>query len=100
MTYPVWNSPDPNNLEYKFPKKVLIGLPPGMLYEVDRIAKQEHRTRSDLIREALRRYIAEFNRTSSYRISQSPRPVVLKPEGSTEESTVNREDAVVAGMYR
>lgn len=44
------------------PHKVLIALPPAMLEEVDSIAKVEHRTRSDLIREALRRYIHQFNR--------------------------------------
>lgn len=44
------------------PKKVLVALPPGMLEIVDQIAKTEHRTRSDLIREALRRYTASFNR--------------------------------------
>jgi metal-responsive CopG/Arc/MetJ family transcriptional regulator len=45
------------------PKKVLIALIPGMLEEVDFIAQAEHRSRSDLIREALRRYINEFKRT-------------------------------------
>jgi len=44
------------------PNKVLIALPPRMLEEVDYIAKAEHRNRSDLIREALRRYIAEFRK--------------------------------------
>lgn len=39
------------------PKKVLIALPPSMLEQVDHIAEVEHRTRSDLIRESLRRYI-------------------------------------------
>lgn len=33
-----------------------ISLPPEMANEVDRIRKEEHRTRSELIREALRRY--------------------------------------------
>lgn len=47
------------------PKKVLIALPPAMLEIVDFIAKVEHRTRSDLIREALRRYIETFRRTNS-----------------------------------
>lgn len=42
------------------PKKVLIALPPGLLEEVDYMAKFEHRTRSDLIREALRVYKAKF----------------------------------------
>ena len=44
------------------PKKVLIALPPAMLEQVDYIAQVEHRTRSDLIREALRRYLDEFRR--------------------------------------
>ncbi|MDE2100192.1 MAG: ribbon-helix-helix protein, CopG family [Patescibacteria group bacterium] len=44
------------------PKKVLIALPPPMLEQVDYIAQCEHRTRSDLIREALRRYLENFRR--------------------------------------
>jgi metal-responsive CopG/Arc/MetJ family transcriptional regulator len=44
------------------PKKVLIALPPKMLEMVDFIATEEHRTRSDLIREALRRYMESFKR--------------------------------------
>ena len=44
------------------PKKVLIALPPAMLEQVDFIAQVEHRTRSDLIREALRRYLDNFKR--------------------------------------
>lgn len=44
------------------PKKVLINLPPAMLEQVDFIAQCEHRTRSDLIREALRRYLDNFRR--------------------------------------
>ena len=38
------------------PKKVLIALPPEFLAVIDAIARAEHRTRSDLIREACRRY--------------------------------------------
>lgn len=47
------------------PKKVLIALPPAMLEQVDYMAKCEHRTRSDLVREALRRYIEVFRRTDT-----------------------------------
>lgn len=43
-------------------KKILVALVPQMLEEVDQIAKVEHRTRSDLVREALRRYITEFRK--------------------------------------
>lgn len=42
------------------PKKVLIALPPRMLAKVDHIAHDENRTRSDLIREGLRRYISDY----------------------------------------
>lgn len=42
-------------------KKVLIALPNKMLEEIDALATTEHRTRSDLIREALRRYLANAN---------------------------------------
>lgn len=44
------------------PKKVLIALPPAMLEDIDFVAGVEHRTRSDLIREALRRYLDNFKR--------------------------------------
>jgi Arc/MetJ-type ribon-helix-helix transcriptional regulator len=47
----------------QMPKKVLIALPPAMLEQVDFIAQCEHRTRSDLIREALRRYLDNFRRS-------------------------------------
>ena len=47
------------------PKKVLIALPPAMLEQVDYIAQCEHRTRSDLIREALRRYLDNFRRAQN-----------------------------------
>lgn len=41
-------------------KKVLVALPPALLETVDYIAQVEHRTRSDLVREALRGYIFKF----------------------------------------
>lgn len=44
------------------PKKVLVALPPGLLEQIDFVAQVEHRTRSDLIRESLRRYIEGFKR--------------------------------------
>ena len=46
-------------------KKVLIGLPSRLLANVDLMAKCECRTRSDLIREALRRYYDNYRRTES-----------------------------------
>lgn len=53
------------------PKKVLVALPPGLLEQIDFVAQTEHRNRSDLIREALRRYIEQFKRTQSLRMTVS-----------------------------
>jgi len=43
-------------------KKVLIALPLNLLSRTDFAAQAEGRTRSDLIREALRRYLDNFER--------------------------------------
>ena len=53
------------------PKKVLIALPPAMLEQADFVAQSEHRTRSDLIREALRRYLDNFKRTQGAQLTVS-----------------------------
>jgi metal-responsive CopG/Arc/MetJ family transcriptional regulator len=37
--------------------KVMVSFPDEFLVEVDRIAQEEHRSRSELVREALRFYI-------------------------------------------
>jgi len=41
----------------------MISLPEGFLSEVDKVAQSEHRTRSDLIREALREYLSGARRS-------------------------------------
>src|SRR6266851_6595367 len=46
-----------------------ISLPRAMLLEVDEVSKREHRTRSELVREALRVY---FNRALDARIASLP----------------------------
>ena len=53
------------------PKKVLIALPPAMLEQVDFVAQVEHRTRSDMIREALRRYLDNFKKTQGSSLAVS-----------------------------
>lgn len=45
--------------------KVLVALPPGLLEQIDFVSQVEHRNRSDMIREALRRYMLDFKRASS-----------------------------------
>lgn len=54
-----------------YPKKILIAIPPAMLEQVDFIAQCEHRTRSDLVREGLRRYIEGFRRQAGAHLTVS-----------------------------
>jgi metal-responsive CopG/Arc/MetJ family transcriptional regulator len=56
------------------PKKILIALPPAMLEKVDAIAEYEGRTRSDLVRESLRRYIQNVE---LYQRRKEPEPVLF-----------------------
>ncbi len=53
------------------PRKILIALPEAMLEQCDYIAQCEHRTRSDLVREALRRYLDNFKRTQGSHLTVS-----------------------------
>ena len=50
--------------------KVMVSFPDEFLHEVDRIAQEEHRSRSELVREALRFYIG---------LRQEQRPPVANP---------------------
>lgn len=40
-------------------KVLSLSMPPELLFEAERLAKKEQRTKSELFREALRRYIQE-----------------------------------------
>jgi metal-responsive CopG/Arc/MetJ family transcriptional regulator len=44
---------------------VAISLPPEMVVELDALCKKEHRTRSELVREALRQYAHNDKETDS-----------------------------------
>ena len=48
------------------PQKVLVTFPPGMLKQIDECAAREHRNRSELIREAIRRYMYNKPATPAY----------------------------------
>lgn len=58
----------PREVQYSA-KKILVALPPAMIEQVDYVARVEHRNRSDLIREAIRRYLDSFRRTHGNAIS-------------------------------
>lgn len=66
------------------PKKVLVALPPGLLEQIDFVAQAEHRTRSDLIRESLRRYLDQFRRSQGTESSKKLKEV----EGKAIERSV------------
>jgi metal-responsive CopG/Arc/MetJ family transcriptional regulator len=51
------------------PKKVLIALPSAMLEQVDFVAHLEHRTRSEMIRESLRRYLDNFKKNQGSQLA-------------------------------
>jgi uncharacterized protein (DUF433 family) len=56
--------------------KILVSLPNKFLENVDRVAAEEHRSRSELIREALRSYLETRNKkvgegSASYTVSRS-----------------------------
>ncbi|MGH2472513.1 MAG: CopG family ribbon-helix-helix protein [Candidatus Limnocylindria bacterium] len=44
------------------PRTVTISLPPALAREVDRVARTERRSRSELMREAFRQYVARAER--------------------------------------
>ena len=52
-------------------KKVMVSFPEEFLDEVDRIAREEHRSRSELLREAMRVYMAV--RLGGGRLGDEPR---------------------------
>ena len=63
-------------------KKTLFIIPPALLEQVDAIAKFEHRTRSDLVRESLRRYVDNFKRT------QGPRLTIVQREEEVVQDVI------------
>ena len=62
-------------------KLLTISLMPEFLEEIEKLAKEERRTKSELVREALRRYLAdkELRRLQRYGL-QKARELGLKEE--------------------
>lgn len=74
-------------------KKVLLAMPPAMLEQVDFVAEVEHRTRSDLMREAIRRYLDNFRRSERLN-SQAPTPpqITQAPPAPVQVNEPKEED--------
>ncbi len=62
-------------------KTITLSLPPDMARKIDRLMKEEGRTRSELLREALRRYAEEQEWRKIYRYAQ----VRAREKGITED---------------
>jgi metal-responsive CopG/Arc/MetJ family transcriptional regulator len=58
-------------LESPTAKTLSISLPPQLVEELDRVRRREHRTRSEILGEALRRYIAIAARTHTVPIEEA-----------------------------
>ena len=57
--------------------KVLVNFQDDFLQEIDKIAEVEHRTRSSLIREAIRRYLLQYkNELAQKEAASEPRPFI------------------------
>lgn len=52
-------------------KTLTVSLPPAMVEELDRVRKDEHRTRSELVREALRRYVSATGTARRMRVEEA-----------------------------
>ncbi|NOZ63970.1 MAG: ribbon-helix-helix protein, CopG family [Caldiserica bacterium] len=78
--------------------KVMISIPQEFLEEIDTLAKKEHRTRSELIRESLREYFVTHGGFSSAaknlerkKAIQYIRKNAYKWKGEKEASQIIRE---------
>jgi predicted transcriptional regulator len=72
-------------------RTVTISLPPPMVEELDRVRQREHRTRSELMREALRHYVA-----ASERMRRIP---VVDPEQGEDEAAQKGREAIGGGEF-
>ena len=89
--------------------KVMVSFPDEFLAEVDRVAQEEHRSRSELVREALRQYIGhrqdQGHRGADPRVRQlmaMQDNVARLAPGSGEDSTtdVRQIREATAGAYQ
>ncbi len=70
-------------------RTITLSLPPDMLNKIDKLMKEEGRTRSELLREALRRYADEREWRKIYRYAE----LKAKEKGITEDRVEDIIDA-------
>ena len=64
--------------------RFMVSMPEELLKKLDRLAKQEHRSRSELLREAARRYLSEPEKPSGRRPTGVPRVTTSRPQKWTK----------------
>ncbi len=66
-------------------KTITLSFPPAFLKQIEKLAKKENRTKSELFREALRRYMAERKWESLQReMSAKAKSLGIKTEADVE----------------
>jgi CopG family transcriptional regulator/antitoxin EndoAI len=67
-------------------KTITLSFPPAFLKQIERLAKKENRTKSELFREALRRYMAEQKWESLQReMSTKAKSLGIETEADVEK---------------
>ena len=70
-------------------KTITLSLPPDMVDKIEKLMKEEGRTRSELLREALRRYAEEQEWKKIYRYGE----IKARERGITEDQVEDIIDA-------
>ena len=70
-------------------KTITLSLPPEMMEKIDQLVKEEGRTRSELVREAVRRYAEEREWKRLYRYGE----LKARERGITEDKIEDLIDA-------
>lgn len=73
--------------------KVMVSFPSEFLAEVDRIAREEHRSRSELLREAMRLYVRERQTRSRPGVDPRVRSAVAIQDALAEVAPGTGEDS-------
>lgn len=73
--------------------KVMVSFPDQFLAEVDRVAREEHRSRSELVREALRSYMRQRQGQGSPGTNPLVRQAVMAQDQLSEAAPGTGEDS-------
>jgi CopG family transcriptional regulator/antitoxin EndoAI len=76
-------------------KNVSITLPPSLLKEAEKVARREGRTKSELFREALRRYVihSQYREIQKYGVEQARKLGFSEKDVARLIDEVRREEA-------